>query len=70
MAEYWHETVSRSHPKLCTCILLVLGSNINLSTIFPYVLPYLTASVVLCADFLAANPEVPGSIPDANRFSE
>jgi hypothetical protein len=27
-------------------------------------------SCVLVVDFLAADPEVPGSIPDAARFSE
>jgi hypothetical protein len=26
--------------------------------------------VVLWSEFLAANPEVPGSIPSANKFSE
>jgi hypothetical protein len=31
---------------------------------------YLTASVILQSDFLVADPEVPGSIPDAARFSE
>jgi hypothetical protein len=29
-----------------------------------------TASEVLWAEFLAANPEVPGSIPGAIKFSE
>jgi hypothetical protein len=29
-----------------------------------------TASVVLWSDFLAADSEVPGSIPGAARFSE
>jgi hypothetical protein len=31
---------------------------------------FLTASVVLWSEFLAANPEVPGSIPSPTRFSE
>jgi hypothetical protein len=30
----------------------------------------LTASVVQCSEFLAIDPEVPGSIPGATRFSE
>jgi hypothetical protein len=29
-----------------------------------------TASVVLWSEFLATDPEVPGSIPGATRFSE
>jgi hypothetical protein len=29
-----------------------------------------TASVVLWSEFLATDPEVPGSIPGASRFSE
>jgi hypothetical protein len=29
-----------------------------------------TASVVYCLDFLATDPEIPGSIPGATRFSE
>jgi hypothetical protein len=29
-----------------------------------------TASVVWCSEFLATDPEVPGSIPGAVRFSE
>jgi hypothetical protein len=29
-----------------------------------------TASVVYWSEFLATDPEVPGSIPDATRFSE
>jgi hypothetical protein len=29
-----------------------------------------TASVAYWSEFLAANPEVPGSIPGATRFSE
>jgi hypothetical protein len=31
---------------------------------------YMTASVVYCSEFLATDPEVPGSIAGANRFSE
>jgi hypothetical protein len=31
---------------------------------------YFTPSVTIKADRLAANPEVPGSIPGATRFSE
>jgi hypothetical protein len=30
----------------------------------------MTASVVWWSEFLATDPEVPGSIPDATRFSE
>jgi hypothetical protein len=30
----------------------------------------MTASVVLWSEFLATDPEVPGSIPGATRFSE
>jgi hypothetical protein len=31
---------------------------------------YLTTSVVYWSEFLATDPEVPGSIPGATRFSE
>jgi hypothetical protein len=35
-----------------------------------YIYLYCTASVVLWPEFLAIDPEVPGSIPGATRFSE
>jgi hypothetical protein len=33
-------------------------------------IPIKTAPVVYWSEFLATDPEVPGSIPGANRFSE
>jgi hypothetical protein len=36
---------------------------------FPYLKP-VTAPVVLQSEFLATDPEVPGSIPGATRFPE
>jgi hypothetical protein len=35
-----------------------------------YVIEQVTASVIKWSEFLPANPEVPGSIPSATRFSE
>jgi hypothetical protein len=31
---------------------------------------YIFVSVVYCSEFLATDPEVPGTIPGASRFSE
>jgi hypothetical protein len=39
-------------------------------TDFGRLLSSLTASVVYWPEFMAANPEVPGSIPGTTRFSE
>jgi hypothetical protein len=35
-----------------------------------YIMNYMTASVVYWSEFLATDPEVPGSIPGATRFSK
>jgi hypothetical protein len=51
-------------PDLQELLLSQTGLDLNL---VPYAL---TASVVYWLEFLAANPEVPGSIPCATRFSE
>jgi hypothetical protein len=51
---------SRRDPQPIGTLLRNLKSHIVIET----------ASVVLWSEFLAANPEVPSSIPDATRFSE
>jgi hypothetical protein len=47
----------------------VLGSEANLD-ISDFIQVILTASVVEWSEFLATDPEVPGSVHGATRFSE
>jgi hypothetical protein len=50
-------------------VLLALQFKVN-ALIFGCIIQDTPASVVQWLEFLAADPEVPGSIPSATRFSE
>jgi hypothetical protein len=50
--------------------VFVFGRPYAFSYYYYKLLCYLTASVVWWSEFLAPNPEVPGSILEATRFSE
>jgi hypothetical protein len=46
----------------------IVNSTANSEALYYAIL--LTASVVLWSEFLAKDPEIPGTIPGATRFSE
>jgi hypothetical protein len=56
-----HQLLCRSHKA---------AVQLKARTVLSLVASIDTASVVQWSEFLAANPELPGSIPDATRFSE
>jgi hypothetical protein len=64
------ETISNTEVFFLCQVLHLIYEHSNISNFHCSYNNKLTASVVWRSEFLAANPEVPGSISGATRFSE